>query len=500
MPPQIIEIPGVGEVEFPETMSEAEVSAAAKRLHDEANKGPIARGMENLQSGIANTVIGAVKGAAKTAIGAGEIMAPVLRQIPGVRDYVATPEEFDQAREFTEPTTTGQKIGQLTEQGLEYATGAGATRRAVTAVAPRVLGATLPAMAAEGASAAGVAALHGEDPTTAATLSAAFPLVGAVAAPIARGAKNLGVRFARAALKPTVTEMKQTAGASRAGIGATADRLARFIVERRITTPEKAQAIIDAAETEVQSLVGDQATDAATRAARYLQALERSAARQGLATDAVSAIRTAAEELKGGRMGMDVVTSTTRMQPSTVLGPDARPVMVPVTTQQTSRALRSNVPAAEALDSARASSAWATRRNWGELKGASVESAKAVERGQRDAVKAAVPASRPHFAEMAKAIKARDILQRMNFRQGNRDVVGLPSHVIAAGEIVRGRPPVMALAANWLRDNQLRAGIWADQLGNAIKNNDVQTVTSILGRMGVSLATPDLEQELLQRQ
>ena len=36
MPAQIVEIPGVGGVEFPDSMSDAEVSLAAKKLHDEA--------------------------------------------------------------------------------------------------------------------------------------------------------------------------------------------------------------------------------------------------------------------------------------------------------------------------------------------------------------------------------------------------------------------------------------------------------------------------------
>ncbi len=33
----VIDIPKVGQVEFPDTMSESEVNAAAKKLYDEAN-------------------------------------------------------------------------------------------------------------------------------------------------------------------------------------------------------------------------------------------------------------------------------------------------------------------------------------------------------------------------------------------------------------------------------------------------------------------------------
>ncbi len=59
--------------------------------------------------------IGAVKRAGQLAIGAGEVVAPVLRQIPGVKNYVATPEQFDAARTelVGEPTGTAEKVGGL---------------------------------------------------------------------------------------------------------------------------------------------------------------------------------------------------------------------------------------------------------------------------------------------------------------------------------------------------------------------------------------------------
>lgn len=55
--------------------------------------------------------IGAAKGAAHSAIDAGRMVAPVLRQIPGVSNYVATPEQFQQARDATPYSNTAQQIG-----------------------------------------------------------------------------------------------------------------------------------------------------------------------------------------------------------------------------------------------------------------------------------------------------------------------------------------------------------------------------------------------------
>ena len=66
----IIDIPKVGQVEFPDSMSEADINKAAKKLYDEANvepkkeKGTMARTAEIVTRGMAQTVPGAVAGGA----------------------------------------------------------------------------------------------------------------------------------------------------------------------------------------------------------------------------------------------------------------------------------------------------------------------------------------------------------------------------------------------------------------------------------------------------
>ena len=124
---------------------------------------------------------------------------------------------------------------------------------------------------------------------------AARPLVNAAGKAIGKTA----VPLARSAIKPTVAQMRQGAGASQAGINARADRLAQFVVENGITTPQKAEAVIQAAEAELTSAIqrGNRIVDAPQRASRYLGALERSAARQGLPADDVAVIRSKAAEL-----------------------------------------------------------------------------------------------------------------------------------------------------------------------------------------------------------
>jgi len=63
----IIDIPKVGEVEFPDSMSEKEINAAAKKLYDQANvpeKPQINRLAEIATRGAAPSVIGGLAGGA----------------------------------------------------------------------------------------------------------------------------------------------------------------------------------------------------------------------------------------------------------------------------------------------------------------------------------------------------------------------------------------------------------------------------------------------------
>jgi hypothetical protein len=124
------------------------------------------------------------------------------------------------------------------------------------------------------------------------------------------------------------------------------------------------------------------------------------------------------------------------------------------------------------------------------MKGASTEASKAVERAQRDAVKANPEIGddvKAVLAREGKAIQARKVLDTAAHRAANRDAVSLPAWVVAGPELAQGKVPIMAFAANWLRNNQLKAGIWADQLGSAIQRGHTPDVVQILKRIGVSL-------------
>lgn len=435
---------------------------------------------------------GVAKGVASTAIGMGEL---AHRFMPGVSGVSGAPteEEFQRASDdvrqrWAEPSNAAQRAGFVTEQIGEYFVPAVQAEKVATTVARHLPKYTrlFPNMAAQSASAAGVATAQGADPTTAAISGAVSPAVAGAAGAGLRWIGSQSEPLVRAAIKPTVTSMRRVAGAGREGLDAKAEQLVTFIIANKISTPEKATAIFNMAESELQALLKSKnaPTDAPQRMLRYLQSLERSARRQGLPAEDAAIIRNAAAELLEGPMGKDVVTMVPQAHP-TLVGPNGKSLTVLV--PQTSRALRTDVTPSEALDSARASGQWSTRKRWGEQKGARVEAEKTAERGQRDAVKVAVPEARGLLSTEARAIQAREVLDRMQFRARNRDAISLPAHVIAAGELAQGRVPVLAFAANWLRNNQLPAGLWADALRRGMTQQNPILVAQALERLGVAI-------------
>lgn len=168
-------------------------------------------------------------------------------------------------------------------------------------------------------------------------------------------------------------------------------------------------------------------------------------------------------------------------------------VTAPVKNPAVVRLLRTDVNPEEALGKARASSRWTTNKQYGELKGADVEASKTVERAMRDAVKDAdvrlaeqegrAPELANLLSDQGKAILASRALDKQAFRESNRDVLSLPGMIGAASPAIRGN--IMGAVAHWFRNNSLKAGIYADALGKALRNNDAATVATILGRLGI---------------
>lgn len=422
---------------------------------------------------------GVVKGAANTVIGLGEL----AHRIPGVSEAVdagyeamgipvmPSREAFPAARETVRPTNTAQKVGFYGEQIGEFFLPTGAAARGAKLAAEVGKSGTL--TAAQGGNLT--------DTAVSAGMSAVVPGAGAVKR-VGKAIANQAEPLVRAAVKPTVASLRRITGKD--GMDAKANALVRFIIDHKLTDADKARALFQQTEHELQRVlsVKNAPTDEPTRALRYLEALERSAARQRLPAEDVGAIRNAAAELLQGGLGEDVVRMVSKPHPK-LLDASGKPIMVLV--PETTRALKVSTQADEAMGAARSSGRWQTRKSWGEQKGTDKEIKKTIERAGRDAVKTAIPETRALLQTEGKALQSADVLERMAQRAGNRDAVSLPAHVIAAGEVASGRVPVLAFAANWLRNNQMRAGMWADALGKAIEKGNAPLVADLLKKLGV---------------
>lgn len=283
--------------------------------------------------------------------------------------------------------------------------------------------------------------------------------VAAARTAVAEAVRRQAVPLVRAGVKAPLTLLKQQAGASSAGANFGANRLAKFLIDNRITTPGQAARIIKNTEAELQQILatkGQMPTDAPQRALLYLDILEQQAAK-ALAPDHAATVRAAAAALVEGPLG------------------ETTPGLVPP------RALRPDVPAAEALDIARATSRFETRRSWGEQKGTAMEATKAKERAVRDAFKVALPEARTPLERQGQAILAQKVLDRQVWREANRDVISLPGLVGLSANAVVG------FAAHWFRNHQVRAGLWADDIAKAIATNNAPAAAGILSRLGVRL-------------
>lgn len=181
----VIDIPKVGQVEFPDTMSEAEINAAAKKLYDEANapqKGGVQRAAEIATRGAlppaamatAGALMGAPAGPVGSAVGAlaGGVAIPVSDLLVNLynlttRSDVKLPSgaisELLDSLGLAKPESRGER---MLEAGAGAVTGAGAQ---LPALARLATSATSPVVR-------GVAQQAGQAPT--AQIGAAAPAAG----------------------------------------------------------------------------------------------------------------------------------------------------------------------------------------------------------------------------------------------------------------------------------------------------------------------------------
>src|SRR5262245_9061868 len=201
MAQKVIDIPGYGEVEFPETMSDSEIAAQAARLYREQNLPPAA------QCQVAQAVkrgppfrelaqelgLSGMLGAVDLATGVGKEAerfvhtgGEALRNAPVIGTPISALQQALPKITYPRPSPPSnlmQQIGSTAAQvGDYYLPGrtVGALTKAVEGAPALAQLATRAGLGA--ASTGGIAALQGSDPGQAALLGAVSPVAGAVAA------------------------------------------------------------------------------------------------------------------------------------------------------------------------------------------------------------------------------------------------------------------------------------------------------------------------------
>lgn len=436
-----------------------------------------------------NAVIGAGKNFLKTVTTGGNL----LRKVPGIKQLDEAIGSVELPQSAVTPKGTAQHVGAFIEDTAENVVPSMRAAGVATALtkglpnAVKVGGQMLAGAAANAAT----GALHGHtDPAKDAAIGAAGPFVGGAALGTARWLGRKSLPLAQAALKTPVRILKSMPGASKEGIDKMSKRLANTALDERLFNSDAATEAIDETMGQVDAKLAAKAglpTDAPTRAVRYLGGLRRGAAKSPLAEDATAAINGKEDELLRGRFGRDVQIGTKQV-PSPILGPNGQPVMT--TAPVMGRGIRPSAPVQESREASLAMSKY-TPSKWGAQQNAPEEANKAVERATRDAVKSAVPETKPLFAKAQRLVKTREALRIMGQRDANRDVMSLPASAGNIAGAATGKPgaALVGFATQFLKNNQLRLGIYARDLEKALAAGDPQMIGRVLQKVGVSAAT-----------
>lgn len=276
------------------------------------------------------------------------------------------------------------------------------------------------------------------------------------------------------AIKPALSDLRAAAGSAGTTVAQQAQRMANFVKRSGVRTAEQAEQGIQGLERRIDSMLRDQnvSTDAPTRAVRYLNATERGASRQmNPHPDTAQVASTRDQFVRTSPLFRDEVTYTPREVASSILDESGRPMMRTEMQASSVRVPREDVGAREALDLARGTSRYGTKRAFGEIKGMGVESEKALTRAGRDAAKSAVPEIRPLLKNEQELIRLKPVLDRMALRTGNRDTMSLGGIAGAAPAMAQGKVPFLGMAAQTLRNSQLPAGLLADAVGHGIQRS-----------------------------
>ena len=169
----------------------------------------------------------------------------------------------------------------------------------------------------------------------------------------------------QSAVKPALTELRSIAGRAGTSMAGEAKRVSGLIRRTGIRTPEAAEVGIKAAEGRVQqALQQTTPTDAPQRALSYLGQLKGRAARQMSPGDDVATLASERAALvKDSPLFKTVTTQRPKQVPSSILDASGRPITRTQMQNVSKRVPRTDVMADEALELARGTGRYATKKS-----------------------------------------------------------------------------------------------------------------------------------------
>jgi hypothetical protein len=417
--PKIIEVPGVGNVEFPDGMSDEQI--AAQITGQPKSSSSTAYSGDNLltdaAAGVGNFVRGVGSGVVNTGVGAYDLARKAVPALPEVSPTLRSAAEA--------PNSAMGRIGKFAEQTAEFLVPGMAVSKA-TAAAP-----LLGRMAAEGATSGAVAALQTGGDSSAVVPSALFgaaaPLSGAAMGLIGR--TRYPERIYQSSLKPPpgspkvkpadVKQMVQTG--LKEGIPVTEWGLDRLY------------GLVDDINGKIAKVIddGEGVTISRQKVASRTRDAEKTFAKQVNNESDLAAIKNSRAEFLRKH---EIRAPFTKIAPS-LEGPGYTPVGKGV------KKYAQPIPAAEA-QAEKIGTYLQLRGKYGQLGSAEVEAQKALARGLKEELAEAFPKLKELNARDSRLLQLQTALERATKRINNREQLPIGSVTLSTIKSIVDSPTI----------------------------------------------------------
>ena len=313
------------------------------------------------------------------------------------------------------------------------------------------------------------------------------------------GAARVGARkLAGPGLKLAISEVKALPGEAGNSLLDKADALTDFVVDKRLTTPNRAEKLIQKSEANIQ-----QGLKKADNNLLHIDEAEAAANPDYSPYKEPILLDSNTPEIKNRIANLREQVANQATPKKDIQAIDD------VIAEFDAENHQVDSPS-EALAIARNTAKFDNAKQFGELKGAEVEARKAIEQGIRDHVKGLAEAAgskvNEDFANQSRAITAKKVLEKRAIQRSGSANLGFPAMALAALEFAHSGSPIYAAMAGALPKalksfGGIRTGITLNELGRAAgaAGKGMESITPSSNMLRAALLSA-LEQRMKQEQ